>query len=113
MIEYLDPPNFGVVRTRLNEEQLNLVWNLVKKDIDQALNYSGNYTDSEFVLEQLKQNKKNFYGKKMGHFCVTESQTQTHKLTDGKLGLKRCISQLIKQKFLLKISSYIKFNYVI
>ena len=34
------------------------VWNLVKKDIDQALSYSGNYTDSEFVLEQLKQ--KNF-----------------------------------------------------
>ena len=33
------------------------VWNLVKKDIDQALSYSGNYTDSEFVLEQLKQNK--------------------------------------------------------
>ena len=29
------------------------VWNLVKKDIDQALSYSGNYTDSEFVLEQV------------------------------------------------------------
>ena len=36
---------------------INDVWNLVKKDIAQALAYSGNYTDSDFVLEQLKQNK--------------------------------------------------------
>ena len=36
---------------------LNDVWNLVKKDIAQALAYSGNYTDADYVLEQLKQNK--------------------------------------------------------
>ena len=36
---------------------LDNVWNLVKKDIAQALSYSGNYTDSDFVLEQLKQKK--------------------------------------------------------
>jgi len=36
---------------------LDNVWNLVKKDIAQALAYSGNYTDSDFVLEQLKQKK--------------------------------------------------------
>ena len=36
---------------------LNDVWNLVKKDIAQALAYSGNYTDTDYVLEQLKQNK--------------------------------------------------------
>ena len=36
---------------------LSDVWNLVKKDIAQALAYSGNYTDTDYVLEQLKQNK--------------------------------------------------------
>jgi len=33
------------------------VWNLVKKDIQEALSYSGNHTDSDFVLETLKQQK--------------------------------------------------------
>ena len=37
--------------------QLDDVWNLVKKDIQQALSYSGNHTDSEFVYETVKQNK--------------------------------------------------------
>ena len=36
---------------------LNDVWSLVLKNIKEALSYSGNYTDSDFVLEQLKQNK--------------------------------------------------------
>ena len=42
MIEYLDPPNFGVVRTRLNEEQLNLVWNLVKKNSPKSAKWDNN-----------------------------------------------------------------------
>lgn len=33
------------------------VWGLVLKDIQQALSYSGSYTDSDFVLEQLKDKK--------------------------------------------------------
>ncbi len=37
--------------------QLDDVWNLVKKDIQQALSYSGNHTDAEFVYETVKQNK--------------------------------------------------------
>ena len=36
---------------------LDDVWNLVKKDIQEALSYSGNHTDSDFVLETLKQQK--------------------------------------------------------
>ena len=36
---------------------LDNVWSLVKKDIAKALAYSGNYTDSDFVLEQLKEKK--------------------------------------------------------
>tara|TARA_R100001126_G_C4860513_1_gene167061 strand:+ start:699 stop:1139 length:441 start_codon:yes stop_codon:yes gene_type:complete len=37
--------------------QLDDVWNLVKKDIQQALSYSGNHTDAEFVYDTVKQNK--------------------------------------------------------
>ena len=37
--------------------QLNDVWNLVKKDIQQALSYSGNHTDADFVYETIKNNK--------------------------------------------------------
>tara|TARA_R100000700_G_scaffold35690_1_gene44433 strand:- start:1132 stop:1569 length:438 start_codon:yes stop_codon:yes gene_type:complete len=37
--------------------QVDDVWNLVKKDIQQALSYSGNHTDAEFVYETVKQNK--------------------------------------------------------
>jgi len=33
------------------------VWNLVKKDISEALSYSGNHTDAQFVYETIKQNK--------------------------------------------------------
>lgn len=37
--------------------QLDDVWNLVKKDIQQALSYSGNHTDAQFVYDTVKQNK--------------------------------------------------------
>ena len=33
------------------------VWNLVKKDIQEALSYSGDHTDAVFVYETLKQEK--------------------------------------------------------
>ena len=33
------------------------VWNLVKKDIAEALSYSGNHTDSDFVYDCVKENK--------------------------------------------------------
>ena len=36
---------------------LDDVWSLVKKDISEALSYSGNHTDAQFVYETLKQNK--------------------------------------------------------
>ena len=36
---------------------LDKVWNLVKTDINEALIYSGSHTDSEFVLQALKENK--------------------------------------------------------
>ena len=36
---------------------LDDVWNLVKKDISEALSYSGNHTDAQFVYETIKQNK--------------------------------------------------------
>ena len=33
------------------------VWSLVKKDISEALSYSGNHTDSDFVYDCVKENK--------------------------------------------------------
>ena len=36
---------------------LDDVWSLVNKDINEALSYSGNHTDSEFVFDTLKQEK--------------------------------------------------------
>tara|TARA_R100001510_G_C7524250_1_gene118438 strand:+ start:196 stop:639 length:444 start_codon:yes stop_codon:yes gene_type:complete len=36
---------------------LDDVWSLVKKDISEALSYSGNHTDAQFVYETIKQNK--------------------------------------------------------
>ena len=36
---------------------LDDVWNLVKKDISEALSYSGNHTDAQFVYDCVKENK--------------------------------------------------------
>ena len=36
---------------------LDDVWSLVKKDISQALSYSGNHTDAQFVYDTIKQSK--------------------------------------------------------
>jgi|TARA_R100001460_G_scaffold4770_1_gene13371 type II secretory pathway component PulJ len=36
---------------------LDDVWSLVKKDISEALSYSGNQTDAQFVFESIKENK--------------------------------------------------------
>ena len=36
---------------------LDDVWNLVKKDISEALSYSGNHTDADFVYDCVKENK--------------------------------------------------------
>jgi len=42
---------------RIPTSNIDDVWNLVKKDIQEALSYSGNHTDSDFVFETLKQQK--------------------------------------------------------
>ena len=36
---------------------LDDVWNLVNKDISDALSYSGNHTDAQFVYDCVKENK--------------------------------------------------------
>ena len=36
---------------------LDDVWSLVKKDISEALSYSGNHTDAQFVYDTLKEDK--------------------------------------------------------
>lgn len=36
---------------------LDDVWNLVKKDISEALSYSGNHTDAQFVYDCIKEKK--------------------------------------------------------
>jgi len=36
---------------------LDDVWNLVKKDISEALSYSGNHTDADFVYDCIKEDK--------------------------------------------------------
>ena len=36
---------------------LDDVWSLVKKDISEALSYSGNHTDTQFVYDCVKDNK--------------------------------------------------------
>ena len=42
---------------RIPTQELDKVWGLVDKDIRQALAYSGQLTDSEFVLETAKEDK--------------------------------------------------------
>ena len=37
--------------------RLDDVWNLVKKDISEALSYSGNHTDADFVYDCVKADK--------------------------------------------------------
>ena len=37
---------------RIPTSNIDDVWNLVKKDIQEALSYSGNHTDSDFVFEK-------------------------------------------------------------
>ena len=41
----------------LPSSNLDDVWSLVKKDISEALSYSGNQTDAQFVFESIKENK--------------------------------------------------------
>jgi len=36
---------------------LDDVWSLIKKDISEALSYSGNHTDAQFVYDTLKEDK--------------------------------------------------------
>lgn len=42
---------------RIPTKELDKVWGLIEKDIQKALLYSGQLTDSDFVLETAKQNK--------------------------------------------------------
>ena len=42
---------------RIPSSNLNDVWNLVNKDISDALSYSGNHTDAQFVYDCVKENK--------------------------------------------------------
>ena len=42
---------------RIPTSNIDDVWNLVKKDIQEALSYSGNHTDSDFVFNTLKEEK--------------------------------------------------------
>ena len=42
---------------RIPSEQLDKVWSLIEKDIKDALAYSNQLTDSDFVLEVAKQDK--------------------------------------------------------
>tara|TARA_R100001460_G_scaffold6483_1_gene17031 strand:+ start:602 stop:1045 length:444 start_codon:yes stop_codon:yes gene_type:complete len=42
---------------RIPTSNVNEVWSLVKQDIQNALTYSGDYTDSQFVFDCLKNNK--------------------------------------------------------
>ena len=42
---------------RIPKTNINDVWSLVKKDIDDALIYSGGHFNSDFVLETLQQDK--------------------------------------------------------
>jgi len=42
---------------RIPTQELDKVWGLIDKDIRQALSYSSQLTDSEFVLETAKENK--------------------------------------------------------
>ena len=42
---------------KIPSSNLDDVWNLVNKDISEALSYSGNHTDAQFVYETVKENK--------------------------------------------------------
>ena len=42
---------------RIPSSNLDDVWSLVKKDISEALSYSGNHTDAQFVYDCVKENK--------------------------------------------------------
>jgi len=42
---------------RIPSSNLDDVWSLIKKDISEALSYSGNHTDAQFVYDCVKENK--------------------------------------------------------
>jgi len=42
---------------RIPSSNLDDVWKLVKKDISEALSFSGNHTNAQFVYDSIKQNK--------------------------------------------------------
>jgi hypothetical protein len=42
---------------RIPSSNLDDVWNLVNKDISDALSYSGNHTNAQFVYDCVKENK--------------------------------------------------------
>jgi hypothetical protein len=42
---------------RIPTSNADEVWNLVKKDIIEALSFSGNQTDADFVYESIKSEK--------------------------------------------------------
>ena len=73
---------------RIPIEELDKVWSLVEKDIRQALAYSSQLTDSEFVLETAKENKFQVW------ILWDESQKKT---VDKYFGV--VVTEIIKRKF--------------
>ena len=73
---------------RIPTQELDKVWGLVDKDIRQALAYSGQLTDSEFVLETAKEDKFQVW------ILWDESQKKT---VDKYFGV--VVTEIIKRKF--------------
>ena len=42
---------------KIPKSNLDDVWSLVKKDISEALSYSGNHTDADFVYDSVREDK--------------------------------------------------------
>jgi len=75
---------------------LDDVWSLVKKDISEALSYSGNHTDAQFVYDTIKQ-------KKMQLWIVWDKDKET--TIDKYYGV--VVTEIIKRKLIQSCNIFI------
>lgn len=81
---------------RIPSSNLDDVWNLVNKDISDALSYSGNHTDAQFVYDCVKENK-------MQLWVVWDKDKQT--TLDKYYGV--VVTEIVKRKLIQSCNVFI------
>ena len=80
---------------RIPSKQIDDIWKVVVKDIQQALEYSGNYTDADFVYETVKKDK-------MQLWVIWDSSKDIHNQYYGVV-----VSEIIERKLKKSCSLFI------